>query len=104
MAENMSTFRVFAPDENNSNRLNAVLEGTDRTWHAATLDSDDGLAPGGRVMAVLSENICQVWLPGSLLTGRHGLFSCYDDFIHIVDQMFNQHAQWLKRTKDIAWR
>src|SRR3546814_15008185 len=96
MAENMSTFRVFAPDENNSNRLNAVLEVTDRTWNAGTIDSDDGLAPDGRVMEVLSEHLCQGWLEGYLLTGRHGLFSCYEAFIHIVDSMFNQHATWIK--------
>ncbi len=104
MADNMSTFRVFAPDENNSNRLNAVLEVTDRTWNAGTLDSDEGLAPDGRVMEVLSEHLCQGWLEGYLLTGRHGLFSCYEAFIHIVDSMFNQHAKWLKVTNDLEWR
>jgi len=104
MAENMSTFRLFAPDENNSNRLNAVLDVTDRTWNAGMVDGDDGLAPDGRVMEILSEHLCQGWLEGYLLTGRHGLFSCYEAFIHIVDSMFNQHAKWLKVTNGIEWR
>ena len=104
MAENMSSFRMFAPDEHNSNRLGAVLDVTDRTWNATRLSSDDHLAPDGRVMEVLSEHLCQGWLEGYLLTGRHGLFSCYEAFIHIVDSMFNQHAKWLKVTNDIEWR
>jgi xylulose-5-phosphate/fructose-6-phosphate phosphoketolase len=104
MAANMETFRVFAPDENNSNRLGAVLDVTNRAWSAATLPTDDHLAPDGRVMEVLSEHLCQGWLEGYLLTGRHGLFSCYEAFIHIVDSMFNQHAKWLKTTNGIEWR
>ena len=97
-------FRVFAPDENNSNRLNAVLEATERAWDAQTVPGDDHLAPGGRVMEILSEHTCQGWLEGYLLTGRHGLFSCYEAFIHIVDSMLNQHAKWLKSSRAIAWR
>ncbi|MGH2754875.1 MAG: phosphoketolase family protein [Actinomycetota bacterium] len=104
MTANSTTFRVFAPDENNSNRLDAVLEVTDRAWSADILPIDAGLAPDGRVMEVLSEHLCQGWLEGYLLTGRHGLFSCYEAFIHIVDSMFNQHAKWLKTTNDIDWR
>lgn len=97
-------FRVFSPDENNSNRLNAVLEVTDRAWNAARQDDDDHLAPNGRVMEILSEHTCQGWLEGYLLTGRHGLFSCYEAFIHLVDSMVNQHAKWLKSSREIAWR
>ncbi|MGI4983393.1 MAG: phosphoketolase family protein [Janthinobacterium lividum] len=97
-------FRVFAPDENNSNRLNAVLDATNRAWNAATLPGDDHLAPDGRVMEILSEHTCQGWLEGYLLTGRHGWFSCYEAFIHIIDSMFNQHAKWLKSSRAIAWR
>ncbi|WP_051022619.1 phosphoketolase family protein [Nocardia pneumoniae] len=104
MRENMTTFRMFAPDENNSNRLGAVLEATDRAWNARTLPTDDHLAPDGRVMEILSEHTCQGWLEGYLLTGRHGLFSCYEAFIHIVDSMFNQHAKWLRTTNRIPWR
>jgi xylulose-5-phosphate/fructose-6-phosphate phosphoketolase len=104
MRENMQTFRVFAPDENNSNRLGAILEVTDRTWMAERLPTDDHLAPDGRVMEILSEHMCQGWLEGYLLTGRHGFFSCYEAFIHIVDSMFNQHAKWLKSTDHITWR
>ncbi|MGY1805368.1 phosphoketolase [Blastococcus sp. SYSU D00922] len=102
--ENPTTFRVFAPDENNSNRLGAVLDVTDRAWMAERLPGDDHLAPGGRVMEILSEHICQGWLEGYLLTGRHGFFSCYEAFIHVVDSMFNQHAKWLKTTNGIPWR
>ncbi|MFW3170982.1 phosphoketolase [Geodermatophilus sp. CPCC 206100] len=101
---NPSTFRVFAPDENNSNRLGAVLEVTDRAWMAERLPGDDHLAPDGRVMEILSEHTCQGWLEGYLLTGRHGFFSCYEAFIHIVDSMVNQHAKWLKTTNGIPWR
>jgi xylulose-5-phosphate/fructose-6-phosphate phosphoketolase len=97
-------FRVFSPDENNSNRLNDVLEVTDRAWDAATIPEDDHLAPGGRVMEILSEHTCQGWLEGYLLTGRHGLLSCYEAFIHIVDSMVNQHAKWLKSSRAIVWR
>jgi len=104
MAKNMDNFRVFAPDENNSNRLQDILEVTDRTWNAETLPYDDHLAVDGRVMEILSEHTCEGWLEGYLLTGRHGLFSCYEAFIHLVDSMFNQHAKWLKVTDDIPWR
>ncbi|RBY83073.1 phosphoketolase [Geodermatophilus sp. TF02-6] len=104
MRRNATQFRVFAPDENNSNRLGAVLEATDRTWMAELLPTDDHLAPDGRVMEILSEHTCQGWLEGYLLTGRHGFFSCYEAFIHIVDSMVNQHAKWLKTTNGISWR
>ncbi|NKX53982.1 phosphoketolase family protein [Arthrobacter mobilis] len=104
VARNPDNFRVFAPDENNSNRLGAVLEATDRTWNARRLPEDDHLDPGGRVMEILSEHTCQGWLEGYLLTGRHGFFSCYEAFIHIVDSMFNQHAKWLHTSNRIAWR
>jgi xylulose-5-phosphate/fructose-6-phosphate phosphoketolase len=104
MAANRTNFRVFAPDENNSNRLGAILEVTDRTWDAERLPGDDHLAPDGRVMEILSEHTCQGWLEGYLLTGRHGFFSCYEAFVHLVDSMVNQHAKWLKTTNGIAWR
>ncbi|MEJ6484810.1 phosphoketolase family protein [Nostoc punctiforme UO1] len=97
-------FRIVGPDETVSNRLGAVLEVTDRDWAAQILPEDDHLSPDGRVMEVLSETNCQGWLEGYLLTGRHGFFSCYEAFIHIVDSMFNQHAKWLKTTRDIPWR
>ena len=97
-------FRVFGPDETASNRLGAVFGVTDRTWEAEILPTDDHLATDGRVMEVLSEHLCQGWLEGYLLTGRHGLFSCYEAFIHIVDAMFNQHAKWLKVCNEIPWR
>ncbi|MCB1624349.1 MAG: phosphoketolase family protein [Pseudomonadales bacterium] len=97
-------FRLFSPDENNSNRWQDVLEVTDRTWMAERYDYDDNLAPDGRVMEMLSEHQCQGWLEGYLLTGRHGFLSCYEAFIHIIDSMFNQHAKWLKVSKDIPWR
>jgi xylulose-5-phosphate/fructose-6-phosphate phosphoketolase len=97
-------FRIFGPDETASNRLTALFEETDRTWMAETMKTDDHLAPDGRVMEVLSEHLCQGWMEGYLLTGRHGLFSCYEAFIHIVDSMFNQHAKWLKVTTGIPWR
>ena len=97
-------FRVFSPDENNSNRLNALLEVTNRTWMEEILPDDDHLAPDGRVMEILSEHTCQGWLEGYLLTGRHGFFSCYEAFIHIVDSMFNQHAKWLKTARELEWR
>jgi xylulose-5-phosphate/fructose-6-phosphate phosphoketolase len=101
---NPDIFRIMGPDETVSNRLGAVLEATDRTWVAERYDGDDHLAPDGRVMEVLSEHLCQGWLEGYLLTGRHGLFNCYEAFIHIVDSMFNQHAKWLKVTRGIPWR
>jgi xylulose-5-phosphate/fructose-6-phosphate phosphoketolase len=101
---NSDRFRVMGPDETVSNRLGAILEATDRTWEAQRYDFDDHLAPDGRLMEVLSEHLCQGWLEGYLLTGRHGLFNCYEAFIHIVDSMFNQHAKWLKVTKSIPWR
>ena len=97
-------FRVFGPDETASNRLGALFEVTDRAWSAERRADDDHLAPDGRVMEILSEHTCQGWLEGYLLTGRHGLFSCYEAFIHIVDSMFNQHAKWLKVTREIPWR
>jgi xylulose-5-phosphate/fructose-6-phosphate phosphoketolase len=98
-------FRVFGPDETASNRLGALFEATDKAWVAQTLPEDDHLSPDGRVMEVLSEHNCQGWLEGYLLTGRHGFFSCYEAFIHIVDSMFNQHAKWLKvASKEIPWR
>ncbi len=97
-------FRVMGPDETVSNRLGALLEVTQRTWEAETYEYDDHLATDGRVMEILSEHTCQGWLEGYLLTGRHGWFSCYEAFIHIVDSMFNQHAKWLKVSKTIPWR
>ncbi|HUA24605.1 MAG TPA: phosphoketolase family protein [Steroidobacteraceae bacterium] len=97
-------FRLFGPDETNSNRLNAVFEATERQWVAELIPGDDHLAPQGSVMEVLSEHQCQGWLEGYLLTGRHGLFNSYEAFVHIVDSMFNQHAKWLKVTRQIPWR
>ena len=97
-------FRVFGPDETASNRLQAILEVTGKTWEASTLPVDEHLAVDGRVMEILSEHMCEGWLEGYLLTGRHGFFSCYEAFIHIIDSMFNQHAKWLKSTREIPWR
>ena len=98
-------FRVVGPDETASNRLQALFEVTGRDWDAATTaDDDEHLSPDGRVMEILSEHTCQGWLEGYLLTGRHGLFSCYEAFIHIVDSMVNQHAKWLKTSREVAWR
>jgi len=98
-------FRVFGPDETASNRLGDLFDVTDRAWVAERFDYDDHLSPDGRVMEILSEHTCQGWLEGYLLTGRHGLFSCYEAFIHIIDSMFNQHSKWLKITsKEIPWR
>jgi len=97
-------FRVFGPDETASNRLDALYQVTDKEWMEPLLPTDDHLSPDGRVMEVLSEHMCQGWLEGYLLTGRHGFFSCYEGFIHIVDSMFNQHAKWLKVTRHIPWR
>lgn len=105
MRSNMQNFRVFGPDETASNRLGALFEVTNRVWMAEHYDFDDHLAQDGRVMEILSEHTCQGWLEGYLLTGRHGFFSCYEAFIHIIDSMFNQHAKWLKVTsREIPWR
>jgi xylulose-5-phosphate/fructose-6-phosphate phosphoketolase len=101
---NGDRFRIMGADETASNRLDAVFEATDRRWIAETLSTDDHLSPDGRVMEVLSEHLCQGWLEGYLLTGRHGLFNSYEAFIHIVDSMFNQHAKWLQVTRGIPWR
>jgi xylulose-5-phosphate/fructose-6-phosphate phosphoketolase len=101
---NGENFRLVGPDETASNRLSAVFETTNRAWDAETLPTDDHLAPDGRVMEVLSEHLCEGWLEGYLLTGRHGLFNSYEAFIHIVDSMFNQHAKWLKVARGIPWR
>jgi len=106
MKQNLAArnFRVFGPDETASNRLDSLYAVTGKTWEAAKLPVDENLANDGRVMEVLSEHMCQGWLEGYLLTGRHGFFSCYEAFIHIVDSMFNQHAKWLKTTRTIPWR
>ncbi len=104
IARNQETFRLFGPDETASNRLSAVFEVTDRAFDGEILPTDDHIAPNGRVMEVLSEHLCQGWLEGYLLTGRHGMFDCYEAFIHIVDSMFNQHAKWLETTNHIPWR
>jgi xylulose-5-phosphate/fructose-6-phosphate phosphoketolase len=101
---NRDNFRIFSPDETTSNRWNAVFEVTNRCSTAAILPTDDHVAPDGRVMEMLSEHQCEGWLEGYLLTGRHGFFSCYEAFIHIIDSMFNQHAKWLKVSKGIPWR
>lgn len=101
---NPSTFRIFGPDETSSNRLQAVFEVTDKVWDAEILPTDENLSQVGRVVEMLSEHQCQGWLEGYLLTGRHGMFSCYEAFIHIIDAMFNQHAKWLKVTREIPWR
>ena len=101
---NPDVFRIMGPDETASNRLSPVFEVTDRAWIAQRLETDEHLGPDGRVMEVLSEHLCQGWLEGYLLTGRHGLFNCYEAFIHIVDSMLNQHAKWLKVTRAIPWR
>jgi xylulose-5-phosphate/fructose-6-phosphate phosphoketolase len=97
-------FRIFGPDETASNRLTHLFDITDRVFTAEILETDDHVSPDGRVMEVLSEHLCQGWLEGYLLTGRHGLFSCYEAFIHIVDSMFNQHAKWLKVSREVLWR
>ena len=106
MKQNLESknFRLFSPDENNSNRWQDVLEVTNRCYMAEIYPDDDKLSPDGRVMEVLSEHQCQGWLEGYLLTGRHGFFSCYEAFIHIIDSMFNQHAKWLKVCNHIPWR
>jgi xylulose-5-phosphate/fructose-6-phosphate phosphoketolase len=104
VARNPDNFRIFGPDETASNRLSDLFAATERQWEAEMLPTDEHLAAEGRVVEVLSEHLCQGWLEGYLLTGRHGLFNCYEAFIHIVDSMFNQHAKWLKVTRDIPWR
>ncbi|HET6171539.1 MAG TPA: phosphoketolase family protein [Gaiellales bacterium] len=101
---NPDNFRIVGPDETASNRLTAVFETTTRAWLAERAETDEGLGPDGRVLEVLSEHLCQGWLEGYLLTGRHGLFNCYEAFIHIIDSMFNQHAKWLKTSARIPWR
>ena len=101
---NPDNFRLFGPDETESNRLDAVYDVTDKVWQAKIVDADEHLARSGRVMEVLSEHQCQGWLEGYLLSGRHGLFSCYEAFIHIIDSMFNQHAKWIDATGHIPWR
>ncbi|MDB6057582.1 MAG: phosphoketolase [Verrucomicrobiales bacterium] len=104
LKNNSKTFRIFSPDETASNRWNAVFEVDKRCSMATILPTDENVSPNGRVMEVLSEHNCQGWLEGYLLTGRHGFFSCYEAFIHIIDSMFNQHAKWLKVTRHIPWR
>ncbi len=104
MKLNKDNFRLMGPDETSSNRLQAVFDVTQRAFTGEILPEDDHVSPDGRVMEVLSEHMCQGWLEGYLLTGRHGFFSCYEAFIHIIDSMFNQHAKWLKTTRDIPWR
>ncbi|GAB3238601.1 phosphoketolase family protein [Kineosporia babensis] len=104
MKANPDNFRLMGPDEVASNRLSPVFEVSDRAWNAERYEEDDHLDPGGQVMEVLSEHLCQGWLEGYNLTGRHGLFTCYEAFIHIIDAMFNQHAKWLKTTSEIPWR
>ena len=104
MIDNPTTFRVFGPDETASNRLDPLLDVTDKQWNAEVLPSDDHLARSGRVMEMLSEHQCEGWLEGYLLTGRHGLFTSYEAFIHIVDSMLNQHAKWLSEASGVYWR
>jgi len=104
VARNPDIFRIFGPDETASNRLADVFAASPRQWEAEIEPTDEDLAPEGQVIEVLSEHLCQGWLEGYLLTGRHGLFNCYEAFIHIVDSMFNQHAKWLKVTREIPWR
>jgi xylulose-5-phosphate/fructose-6-phosphate phosphoketolase len=104
MRDNPETFRLFGPDETSSNRLDAVFDVTHREFEADILPTDEHVGPGGRVLEVLSEHLCEGWFEGYLLTGRHGLFSCYEAFVHIVDAMFNQHAKWLEACHHIPWR
>lgn len=104
IARNADNFRLMGPDETASNRLSAVFDATDKAWQAEQSEDDEHLAPDGRVMEVLSEHLCQGWLEGYLLTGRHGFFSCYEAFVHIVDSMANQHAKWLATTNQLEWR
>ena len=103
-SKEQKNFRVFGPDETASNRIDEVILGTGKTWMSEVLAVDENLSQTGHVMEVLSEHMCQGWLEGYLLTGRHGFFSCYEAFIHIVDSMVNQHAKWLKVTRNIPWR
>ena len=102
--DNPTNFRIFGPDETASNRLDPVYAVTDKVFAGDILDTDEHLARSGRVVEILSEHTCQGWVEGYTLTGRHGLFSCYEAFIHLVDSMFNQHAKWLKTTREIPWR
>ncbi|MCC7107031.1 MAG: phosphoketolase family protein, partial [Chloroflexi bacterium] len=104
LSEEQRNFRIMAPDELTSNRLGEVLDATDRAWLAERLPGDEHLSPGGRAMEILSETTCQGWLEGYLLTGRHGVFTTYEAFVHIVDSMFNQHAKWLESSRRIDWR
>ncbi|OLV19155.1 phosphoketolase family protein [Deinococcus marmoris] len=104
MKRNMTTFRLFGPDETASNRLDAVYAASGKTWQEPQLPTDQHLSPDGRVMEVLSEHLCEGWLEGYTLTGRHGLFSCYEAFIHVVDSMVGQHSKWLETSREIAWR
>jgi xylulose-5-phosphate/fructose-6-phosphate phosphoketolase len=104
IARNRDRFRLMGPDETASNRLDAVYESTGKVWLSETMPDDDHLSPDGRVMEVLSEHLCQGWLEGYLLTGRHGLFNGYEAFVHIVDSMMNQHAKWLATSRDLPWR
>ena len=104
IVRNPDRFRLMGPDETASNRLSAVFESTDKAWLAATGPDDEHLGPEGRVMEVLSEHLCQGWLEGYLMTGRHGLFNCYEAFVHIVDSMLNQHAKWLSSSSHLTWR
>ena len=104
IVRNPDRFRLMGPDETASNRLNAVFEATDKVWLADEVPGDENLSPNGRVMEVLSEHLCQGWLEGYLLTGRHGLFNCYEAFVHIVDSMLNQHAKWLSSSANLPWR
>jgi len=104
VVRNPDNFRIFGPDETASNRLGDVFDVTSRAWEAEMQATDEGLAREGRVLEILSEHLCQGWLEGYLLTGRHGVFNCYEAFIHIVDSMFNQHAKWLKVSREIPWR
>jgi xylulose-5-phosphate/fructose-6-phosphate phosphoketolase len=104
ISRNPDRFRLMGPDETASNRLAAVFESTDKVWLAEVDETDENLGPEGRVMEVLSEHLCQGWLEGYLLTGRHGLFNCYEAFVHIVDSMLNQHAKWLTRNRELTWR
>jgi xylulose-5-phosphate/fructose-6-phosphate phosphoketolase len=104
IARNRDRFRLMGPDETASNRLDAVYASTGKVWLSETMPDDDHLSPDGRVMEVLSEHLCQGWLEGYLLTGRHGLFNCYEAFVHIVDSMLNQHAKWLSTSRELPWR
>jgi len=104
LSDGARNFRIFGPDETESNRLSPVFEVTDRVFTGEIIETDTQLSPDGRVMEILSEHLCQGWLEGYLLTGRHGFFSCYEAFIHIVDSMVNQHAKWLKVSKEVPWR